>query len=183
MSKFKVGDRVRANGAGNSPDGGMGTVKAVREDRGDMPYSVEFDEPFYGHDCDGDTKDRHGWHCRGDWLTLVEATTTLAVGAKVKVVDEFDSYSGHIGTVEDKDNSGWLEWHVRFDDGELQYYDARHLQVITGTAAPASAPAANPLADLLAGFSATPSTGGGITFNLTINLPPGAITELLAAVR
>jgi hypothetical protein len=152
MSKFKVGDRVRANGAGNSPDGGMGTVKAVRDDLGDMPYSVEFDEPFYGHDCDGDTKDRHGWRCRGDWLTLVEATTTLAVGAKVKVVDEFDSYSGHIGTVEDKDNSGWLEW-----------------------------PAANTLADLLAGFSAAPSAGGGITFNLTINLPPGAITELLAA--
>ncbi|KAF0131124.1 MAG: hypothetical protein FD152_2056 [Xanthobacteraceae bacterium] len=314
MSKFKVGDRVRATGAQPWVDQGtMGTVKGYSESG---MVAVETDVPSEGHGCEGLARQGHGWFFGERGLELATAPA-LAVGAKVKVVDRGDAYFDQTGVVENKDDSGWLEWHVRID-GELRCYDAENLQVID-TPAPArkfkvgdrvtvvksedgghpvgavgeivtvdiadefglnyqvsvegdddewwhtddelvladttpadttpapfkagdrvravagdngsfaawkpgdefvlypdndgdlvfddndgdrrffpahedkfvladtpaapTAPAANPLADLLAGFSATPSSGGGITFNLTINLPPGAITELLAAAR
>lgn len=299
MSKFKVGDRVKSVG-GCEPyykDGDVGTVKST-ESGGAM---IQFDE----------VRHRAGlWYASDENLASADATT-LAVGAKVKVVDEDDDRYGEVGTVESNDGDDVAPWWVAFDDGDRGYFYERDLQVIdtravakpaakfkvgdrvkvvksesfghdVGTVGevhyvddvvgcsvqakgvhylhpddelaldddhtpptptfkagdriravagdsghftawnigdefvlaadehgdlifcdndgdrrffpahedkfvladtPTPPPAANPLADLLAGFSAAPSTGGGITFNLTINLPPGAITELLAAAR
>jgi hypothetical protein len=66
-TKFKVGDRVKHR------ELGIGIVRYVDDDN--VPYAVEFDSDFPGHDCDGHVPSENGHWCSEFNLTLTETET------------------------------------------------------------------------------------------------------------
>ena len=70
-NEFKVGDRVKAiteHDHNNAIVGKTGTIVSEYETYG----GVEFDKPIdKGHDCNGDSKQGHGWDCGYDCLELI----------------------------------------------------------------------------------------------------------------
>ena len=77
MAKFNVGDRVRCISKHESYLlDRVGTVKVL--DGVSPSVGVEFDDKFYGHDCNGTCKEGHGW-----WLS---PNDLVKIGSHDKVI-------------------------------------------------------------------------------------------------
>ena len=78
MKRFRVGDRVRL--IENDPEanglvaGMEGTICRI-DDVPELPIGVYFDNFTGGHDCEGRSKDRHGWFVDAHNLMYSKAST------------------------------------------------------------------------------------------------------------
>lgn len=77
---FKTGDRIEGNGEVDGVDitGMKGTVKKTSALRQGV-FNIEFDKTHqYFHNCNGDTKDGHGYHIpKENLLYIFEGKTKL----------------------------------------------------------------------------------------------------------
>lgn len=177
MSKFKVGDRVRTIDGAWFID--IGTVRGY-DPEDENSVAVESDS-VKGHTCEGIVPSGLGWWVEEDDLQIVQSGASDApgrefrVGDRVEVIGGFGLAPGTVGIIT-RDDRDAIPFLVETVD-DFGFFNAEHLSLVEDR--PDSPP--NPLADLLSSAAVTPS--GGLSFNLTINLPPGSIAELFSALR